>query len=390
MKQHVYIIGSKGIPARYGGYETFVDKLTAGQQDKNIQYHVAARSDNSEFGGKPSFSYNGAEVFNINVPNIGPAQAIIYDIKALKWAIADAKKKEYYHPIFYVLACRIGPFMSRFLKQIHQIGGKYYVNPDGHEWKRTKWSVPVRLYWKCSERLMIKYADLVVCDNRKIEEYIEHEYQNFHPKTTFIAYGTDISSSKLKAENKIVNKWFRSNRVKLKNYYLIVGRFVPENNYETMIREFMSSSTTKDLVIITNVQENVFYRKIKANTHFDTDNRIKFVGTVYNQELLKFIRENAYGYLHGHEVGGTNPSLLEALASTQINLIVNVGFNRDVAKDTAIYWNKDTGSLAKAIKAADSYSEEDLKKAKENALEVIKKEYTWPIIVQKYEELFLN
>lgn len=111
--QHVYIIGSKGIPARYGGYETFIDKLTAGQMNPDIKYHVAARSDNSEYGKTPTFTYNGAEVYNIQVPNIGPAQAIAYDIKALRWAITNAKQNSYKHPIFYILACRIGPFMGQ-------------------------------------------------------------------------------------------------------------------------------------------------------------------------------------------------------------------------------------------------------------------------------------
>ena len=105
---------------------------------------------------------------------------------------------------------------------------------------------------------------------------------------------------------------YRKYGLTIKNYYLVVGRFVPENNYETMIREFMKSSSKKDFAIITNVNER-FLDELEQKLHFRDDSRIKFVGTVYNQELLMKIRENAYGYFHGHEVGGTNPSLLEAL-----------------------------------------------------------------------------
>ena len=97
---------------------------------------------------------------------------------------------------------------------------------------------------------------------------------------------------------------------------------------------------TRNFVLITNVEENKFYDKLRQETGFDKDPRVKFVGTVYDQELLKYIRENAFAYFHGHEVGGTNPSLLEALESTKLNLLLDVGFNREVGEDGALYWKK--------------------------------------------------
>ncbi|MDN6081467.1 MAG: DUF1972 domain-containing protein, partial [Leuconostoc sp.] len=233
--QHIYIIGSKGIPARYGGYETFVEKLTAGQKSPDIKYHVASRSDNTELSQKNDvFEYNGAEIFSIDVPNIGPAQAIAYDIKALQWAIKNAKDIEAEAPIFYILAARIGPFMGKYVKQIHALGGTYLINPDGHEWKRAKWPLPVRKYWKVSEKGMVKHADLVVCDNPAIERYIQEDYKRFDPKTTYLAYGTDVQPSQLRSEDKIVKEWYSSKSVRENEYFLVVGRFVPENNYETM------------------------------------------------------------------------------------------------------------------------------------------------------------
>ncbi|WP_459524183.1 beta 1-4 rhamnosyltransferase Cps2T [Leuconostoc lactis] len=388
--KHIYIIGSKGIPARYGGYETFVDKLTAGQQSDEIKYHVASRRDNSELSeANDIFEYNNAEVFSIDVPNIGPAQAILYDIKSLQWAIRNAKEIGAEAPIFYILAARIGPFMGHYVKQIHALGGSYFINPDGHEWKRAKWPLPVRKYWKVSEQGMIKHADLVIADNRKIEEYILDEYASFQPRTTFIAYGTDTIPTTLKRSDESVRSWYTKHDISENGYYLIVGRFVPENNYETMIREFMISDSNKDLVIVTNVEKNKFYQSLLQKTGFDQDKRIKFVGTVYDQPLLRYIRENAYAYLHGHEVGGTNPSLLEALSSTQLNLLVDVGFNRDVARDAALYWNKNSGDLANTIKQADSYSSVQLVENEKSAKAIIESGYTWEKINDEYERKFL-
>ena len=146
MKQSVYIIGSKGIPAKYGGFETFVEKLTEYQKDSNIQYYVACMRENSAKSGitDDQFEHNGAICFNIDVPNIGPARAIAYDIAAVNKAIEIAKKNKDEAPIFYILACRIGPFISGLKKKIRSIGGQLLVNPDGHEWLRAKWSLPVR------------------------------------------------------------------------------------------------------------------------------------------------------------------------------------------------------------------------------------------------------
>ena len=115
------------------------------------------------------------------------------------------------------------------------------------------------------------------------------------------------------------------------------------------------------------------------------DKKIKFVGTVYDQELLKKIRENAYGYFHGHEVGGTNPSLLEAMSSTDLNLLLGVGFNREVGLDAALYWSKQEGSLAKLIDKADQMSAEKIEEIGRKAKERIRAAYSWEYIVDQYE-----
>lgn len=388
MTKSVYIIGSKGIPAKYGGFETFVEKLTQYQKNQEIHYYVACMRDNSAKSGITAdiFEHNGATCFNVNVPNIGPAKAIYYDIVALNQAIQMAKKNQDQEPIFYVLACRIGPFIGAIKRKIKSINGKLFVNPDGHEWLREKWSMPVRKYWKYSESLMVKHADLLVCDSKNIESYIQKDYAHYQPQTTYIAYGTDTTASQLQAKDEKVRAWYQTKGVREGQYYLVVGRFVPENNYETMIREFMKSQSQKDFVLITNVEENAFYEKLKAETRFDQDPRVKFVGTVYDQELLKYIREQAFAYFHGHEVGGTNPSLLEALASTKLNLLLDVGFNREVGENSAIYWKKDT--LAQVIEQVEQLSPERVQDYDQASSQRIQEAFTWEWIVDEYERLF--
>ncbi len=377
--QNVFIVGAKNL-GNYGGYETFVDKLTEyHKENEEIKYHVAIKD--KEYG---EFEKNNARCFKIKVPNIGPAQAIYYDVKALSECCKYIKEHNIDNPIVYILACRIGPFAKHFRKKIHKLGGRLYINPDGHEWMRAKWSAPVRKYWKISEKMMVKQADLLICDSKNIEKYIKETYSQYNPETTFIAYGADIKKSILADDDKKVTDWFKEKEVKPKEYYLVVGRFVPENNYETMIREFMKSGTTKDFVIITNVEHNKFYEELKVSTGFEQDKRIKFVGTVYDQELLKKIREQAYAYFHGHEVGGTNPSLLEALASTDLNLLLDVGFNREVAEDGALYWNKGDGNLAGLIDQCEYISETERQDISLKAKKRIEEEYSWKYICDKY------
>ena len=153
-----------------------------------------------------------------------------------------------------------------------------------------------------------------------------------------------------------------------------------------MIKEFMKSKTTRDLVIVTNVEKNKFFEELREKTHFEDDKRIKFVGTVYNQELLKKIRENAYAYLHGHEVGGTNPSLLEALATTKLNILLDVGFNREVAEDGAIYFKKE--GLSNIIDRCDQLGTSYIEDIHHKATIRINNEYTWNKIIMKYELVF--
>lgn len=261
--QHVYLVGAKSLGA-YGGYETFVYKLTEYHQNKqNIKYHVACKAngdgcmDENKFEGVTKindheFELHNAHCFKIDVPQIGPAQAIYYDVAALKACCEHIKKNHIPHPIVYIMACRIGP-----------LAGHFYVND--------------------------KFLD-----------------------------------------------------------------------------------------------------ELEEKLHFKSDKRIKFVGTVYEQELLKKIRENAYAYFHGHTVGGTNPSLIEALGSTDLNLLVDVGFNKEVAEDCALYWSHKPGSLAKLIDKADQMNADEIAEMGQIAKKRVAKEYTWDKICRQYENVCIS
>lgn len=406
-KQHVFLVGAKSLGA-YGGYETFIDKLTEyHQNNEKLKYHVACKAngdgsmDESKLlgitdfryradGTVAEFTYHNAHCFKIPVPNIGPAQAIYYDLAALWECCNYIEKNHIPHPIIYIMACRIGPFMGYFSHRIHKMGGKVYLNPDGHEWMRAKWNKWIRKYWKISEQMMVCKSDLIICDSINIEKYIHESYDSKikgNLNTTFIAYGAETRESRLTNDSDSFVNWMQAKGLESNEYYLVVGRFVPENNYETMIREFMRSNSKKNFAIITNVNDK-FLAQLEERLHFRSDPRIKFVGTVYDQELLLKIREHAYGYLHGHEVGGTNPSLLEALGATRLNLLLDVGFNREVAEDAACYWTKAEGSLAKLIDQCDLLDDQVMRNYGVAAKNRIREHYSWEYIAQRYREVF--
>lgn len=398
--KHCYIVGSKSI-GQYGGYESFVLNLLQCHKDnKNIKYHVACKANGQGFMNldnldgvtkinEEEFAYCNAHCFLIKIPEkLGPAQAIYYDLKALKWACEHIERNHIVNPIVYILASRVGPFERKYVQRIHDAGGLVYQNPDGHEDWRRKWNYIIRKYWKYSERYAVKYADLVVCDSKNIESYIKEEYADYKPETTFIAYGSYIKPSNVSDDDQKYCNWLTEHNLRDGEFYISVGRFVEENNFEIMIREFMLSNTDKDFAIIT-TENHKYAEQLQQKLNYKRDKRIKFVGTVYDAELLKKIRENAYGYFHGHEVGGTNPSLLESLGSTKINLLYNVGFNREVAEDAALYWTKEEGDLAAQIDKADKLSKDVIEDLGKAAKQRIRDEYSWEYICSKYEKVFL-
>ena len=404
--QHVFLVGAKCIGA-YGGYETFINKLTEYHQHcSRITYHIACKANgegamdettlsgvtnihHGQNGSVREFTYHNAHCKKICVPNIGPAQAIYYELAAL-WSFCKyIQKNKIAHPIIYIMACRISLFTPFFSRWIHHLNGKLYINPDGHDWMRKKWNPIIRRYWKISERIMVHYSDLVICDSRNIERYIHEQYDHKNSRkkyiTTYISYGAEVSNEQYHCLK--LQDWYDENKLSFDNYYLTVGRFVPENNYETILREFMASNTDKSLVLVTNSNEK-FLTELEQKLSFRSDSRIRMVKPVYDQELLTAIRHNAFAYIHGHEVGGTNPSLLESMAATKLNLLLDVSFNREVAEDSAHYWTKESGVLASLIDACDRMAPDDIADLGDRARKRIIRHYSWQFIADQYMKLF--
>ena len=377
--QHVFIIGSRGLPAQYGGFETFVDELVSHQESNQIKYHVANLSKTTT--GR-HVDYKTADVFDIKTRHFGGANVIFYDRDAINYALNYIKQHHITTPVFYVLGNTLGAFIGHYAKKIHQIGGLLFVNPDGLEWQRSKWIKPIQMYLKYSERRMAKIADLIISDNQGIEDYLKAEYGQVN--STVIAYGTNP----IVQGQAFDQAWFDKQDIQAKNYYLIVGRFVPENNYEAIIRAFMASDTKRDLVIVTNHAGNPYFDALRQATGFEQDKRIKFVGTVYDKSLLTAIRQQAFAYLHGHAVGGTNPGLLEAMGATDSNLVFDVSFNRNVALSSALYWQQ--GTLTDVMAQAEKMSLSEIEALAVAARRIIAEKYTWSGIVAQYERLFLN
>ena len=400
-QQHIFIVGAKSV-GQYGGFEAFLAELIRQHRDGGqFRYTVTVKAngygcmDESALDGvtredKNVFIWQGARIVKLPVPQIGSAQAVSLDLKGLSWCLRCCETQGITAPVFYLLACRVGPFLGHYARRIHRLGGTLCVNPDGHEYLRGKWPAPVRAYWKLSERLTVRNADLMVCDSRRIEEYIRETYRKYSPKTVFIPYGTTLTPSPLGDSDPAFTAWLSENGLESGEYYMSCSRLVPENSYEIMLREYMRSKTRRPLVLIT-TKDRAYLESLRKKTGFDRDSRIRFVSPVYDRDLLRKIRENAFANLHGHTVGGTNPTLLEALAATKVNLLIDVPFNREVAQDAALYWTAKPGSLAHLIDEVDDpdrMTDHDRGLLSQKAKDRIRSSYTWEQVAAQYEHLW--
>ena len=385
MEKNIFIVGARGYHFPYGGWETFVDNLIDNTKDKTIKYYITNLTHEKKEKKKISYQSN-VEIHNIYVPAQGFVTMFTFTIISINHFINYIKKKKMNNVILVVLGCKVGPLFLIWRPILHKLGVKVIINPDGLEWKREKWAWWIKQCFKISERYSIKYSDYCVCDSKAILEYVNKKYKKSKTLSTFIAYGAYENTKAYKT--KMVKELWEKYQISSKNYYLIVGRFIPENNYETMIKEFMKSKTKKDLVIICNLEKNKFYQQLKENTNFDKDKRIKFIGSVYEQESLLYFRQHAYAYIHGHSAGGTNPSLLEALANTNVNILYDVSYNKEVGENSCFYFTKEENNLKKVINKTEKLTEKEQKDYGALAKERIHKEYTWDLVVNKYSKLF--
>ena len=382
--KNIIIIGARGYEKNYGGWETFVTNLINNYDDNDTKFYVPELNHNKK--NRNIEVRNGVTCPQIYVPKQGAMTMFTFAFKATLYFKKYIKKNNLKNVIMYVVGYRVGPLFTFIHKKLNKMGVKIVINPDGIEWKREKWNFLIKQYLKLSERTMINASDYVVCDSKNIESFIKDRYKKKADKTTFIAYGAYLKD--IKDIDKKTKEFMDKNNIENRDYYLIVGRFVPENNYELIIREYMKSDTTKSLVIVSNVERNKFYEKLKIRTGFENDKRIKFVGPVYDQEILVRLRKNAKAYIHGHSAGGTNPSLLEALSITDVNLLYDAVYNREVGEDAALYFNDEEGSLCKQINTIEKFKAKEQNEYGKRAKQRIKDEYTWEIVVKKYKKLF--
>lgn len=387
MKKNIILIGARGYQFNYGGWETFVTNLIQNNKDENYQYFIPNLTYEKE---KDRQERKVDNVFNpyIYTPNQGFATMFTFTIKSINYFIKYIEENKLENCVMVILGCKVGPLFPFWVPKLHKMGVKIVINPDGLEWKREKWAWWIKQCFKISEKYSIKYSDYCVCDAQAIEEYIKSKYRKYQTPTAFIAYGAYLD--KVGKKNKTVKNLFQEYHIKENEYYLIVGRFIPENNYETMIKEFMKSKSKKDLVIICNLQKDKFYKYLQERTQFESDKRVKFIGSVYDTEALTYIRKKAYAYFHGHSAGGTNPSLLEALSTTKVNILFDVPYNKEVGLDSCLYFTKEENSLKKVINKVDKLSEKERKEYGKKATERIKNAYTWEIVVEKYNKVFTN
>lgn len=360
MKKKVSIIGTVGLPAKYGGFETLAENLVKYLNDK---YDITVYCSSKSYTEKIA-SYNGAKLKYINL-NANGIQSILYDIIS----ILDSLKFADVLLVLGVSGCIILPLIKVFT------GKKIIVNIDGLEWKRNKWGKIARHFLKFSERLAVKYSDIVISDNKCIQDYIFNEYG---VQSVFIAYGGNhVTRENLSDELRSKYKFLE------KKYACTVCRIEPENNIHIVLEAF-SEYDKLNLVVIGNWWSNSYGRNLMQK-YKDVKN-IFLLSPIYDQKILNQIRSNCYLYIHGHSAGGTNPSLVEAMCLGLPIFAFNVEYNKQTTHYRAKYFNNKND----LVKLLSNLDENELQKIGIDMKDIAMKNYIWETISQQYVELFSN
>ena len=378
--KNIFIVGSRGYHYNYGGWETFTTNLVDNYNDKNTNFYVSMYTNDDtlkEYKPSPNITVNP-----IFVKSNTKGKMFIYTVRAFKNYINYIENNKIDNCYMYILGLKLFHYLKLYRKKIKELNIKLIVNPDGMEWMRSKWSYPVKKFFLLSEKLMLNNCDLIICDGLGIKEYIDNKYPKLKDITTYIAYGYNEYDFSKVDEDKILKKYHLTKN----NYLLMVGRCVPENNYELVIKDFMKSKIDKELVIISNLTGSTYFSELLTRTNFNKDKRIIFIDGVYDPVELATVRKNAYLYIHGHSVGGTNPSLIEALSLTDLNILYDVCFNHDIGLDYCLYF-KEEGSLTKLLDNK-KLLDESIKELGSKAKKHVKDNFTWEIIVNKYKDIF--
>ncbi len=370
MTKKIAIIGSRGIPAKYGGFETFTEKLSVRLVKRGYDIYVSCEEGEITKYGGVKLLYFPTRPFNRMV------YEILYDMYFLVRTIR-------FCDCVYVLGIGSAPlfFISKLYRK------KIIVNPDGLEWKRNKfkrWQKAILYFeWLCA----ITFADIIVADSVSIKDHIN---QLRKKDVYFIAYGVDVPKIRswdvtelntiIKDDNRLVN-------LKTNSYYLIIARLEPENNIHLMVEGFLKSNTNKKLIIVGSFQ-NDRYKTDVTNiiNNYNGQDRIIFTGSIYKLNLLNMLRQNCFAYMHGHSVGGTNPSLLEMMITKAIIIAYDNEFNREVGDQSLLYF-KFGQDLSNIINKLEENVNEYVH-LKNDAYIRVKDRYSWDKIVQAYSKLF--
>lgn len=349
------IVGTVGLPANYGGFETLVEHLVEPLHD---QFEITVYCSTKRYETQLD-SYKGAKLHYINLDANGK-ESIFYDMKSLQHAktYADVILLLGVSGAFYL------PFINR--KKIQVI-----TNIDGLEWRREKWGKLQKKLLKQLEAFAVRYSKKVICDNQAIVDYVKSEY---HKESFLIEYGGDQAQPE-----KLDKTDFKEYPFLKSPYYFMVARIEPENNVKMILEAF--SKTDKTMVLVGNWNNSDFSRNLKS--HYSRYSNLQLIGPIYNQTELNKIRSNCTFYIHGHSAGGTNPSLVEAMALGLDIIAFDVNFNRFTTEEAALYF-KDEADLIEIIAKTNPS-----KKRKQTLLKIAKNRYTWSAISKKYKDLMI-
>jgi glycosyltransferase involved in cell wall biosynthesis len=347
---HISIIGSAGIPARYGGFETLAENLVKNHSEE-IEYTVfCSRKEYS----KTTPLYSGVKLKYLNLYANG-ISSILYDLVAMLLSLSS--------DIMLVLGVSASLFFP-FIKLLYK--GKIITNIDGIEWKRNKWNKFARYFLYFSEKLAVKYSDIVICDNQGILDYVKEKHGR---EACLIEYGAD-------------HVWGGRGCIGYCSQYAItVCRFEPENNIDIILNAF-SRQDKVSLKLVGNWRNSKY--GIKLFDSYKKYNHIILLDPIYDRKKVDMIRSSAFLYIHGHSAGGTNPSLVEAMYLGLPVYAFDCIYNRYTTEDKCMYWST-SDELFELICNLDNIVLENIGM---NMKAIAEKRYTWDLIVKKYEDMF--
>lgn len=349
----ISIIGTVGIPASYGGFETLVENLTKYSSD-DLKYQVFCSS--RHYDNKKS-EHNNAKLTYLPFKANG-LQSIIYDIFSMIYLIFSRPDVVL---ILGVSGCVFLPIFKIFSK------AKIITNIDGMEWRRDKWKLPVQKFLKFSERVAVNSSHVVITDNEAICEYVKKEYKK---ESVVIAYGGD---------HVLVNSHIQTPPIE-NDYYLSLCRIEPENNVEMILESFKQSGFK--IKFIGNWNNSSFGKRM-LQIYKDVHN-IELISPIYELGELFLLRKNCKAYIHGHSAGGTNPSLVEAMHFGKPIFAFDCNFNRYSTENLAYYFDSPASLHSKVI----SFELRSSDISGEMMKTIANRKYKWEIIAKMYEKCY--